>query len=167
MLIANKPFPFSRDGVTLEQAIEGEPVDLPEALVPGMTAGGFVIENKALTGAPESKTIESCDANGDTPEMAAMRDRLDAAYGELVAQFEAEQAKVAELTAQIELLTAQKGDLEPQSTGYSVLDKGNGWLFVTKDGTEVTKGLRKTALEGFEALDDEAKSAFVEANKPE
>lgn len=53
MLIAAKPFPFSRDGVTLEHAIEGQPVDVPDHLVPGLLAEGFV--TKAMGAAPENK----------------------------------------------------------------------------------------------------------------
>lgn len=53
MLIATKPFPFSRDGVTLEHAIEGQPVDVPAHLVPGLMAEGYL--TKAMDGAPENK----------------------------------------------------------------------------------------------------------------
>lgn len=53
MLIAAKPFPFSRDGVTLEHAIEGQPVDVPAHLLPGLMAEGYV--TKAMDAAPENK----------------------------------------------------------------------------------------------------------------
>lgn len=55
----------------------------------------------------------------------------------------------------------------PAKSAYSVKDKGAGWFVVVKDGTEVTKSLRKDALEGFDAKSDTDKAAFAEANKAE
>lgn len=52
MLYATKPFPFSRDGVTLEYAVEGQPVDLPEGLVAGLLAEDYVTKDMAV---PENK----------------------------------------------------------------------------------------------------------------
>ncbi|NPD17588.1 hypothetical protein HOY34_20595 [Xinfangfangia sp. D13-10-4-6] len=71
MLIANKPFPFSRDGVTLEHAVEGKPVDLPEALIAGLEAEGYV--TKASGGTPENKadpfSREAIEALSDKTEI--------------------------------------------------------------------------------------------------
>lgn len=53
------------------------------------------------------------------------------------------------------------------TTGYAVKEKGGGWSVVTKDGEEVTKGLRKDDLEGFDDLSDEDKAAFAELHKKE
>jgi len=53
------------------------------------------------------------------------------------------------------------------SSGYAVKDKGAGWYVVTKDGAEVTKSLRKDAVEGFDAKSDEEKATFVDTNKAE
>lgn len=69
-----KPFPFSRDGVTLEQAVEGA-LDLPDALVPGLEAEGYV--NKAQGGAPENKgsdpfSREAIEALTDKAEIVAL-----------------------------------------------------------------------------------------------
>ncbi|WP_062233188.1 hypothetical protein [Aureimonas sp. N4] len=50
---------------------------------------------------------------------------------------------------------------------YAVKDKGSGWYAVTDGEKEVTKSLRKDALDGFNGLTDDEKRAFVEANKPE
>jgi len=50
-----KPFPFSRNGTTAEHASPGTEVDIPDALVPGLTSEGFVRETKAMAGAPENK----------------------------------------------------------------------------------------------------------------
>lgn len=37
-----KPFPFSRDGITPLRAVAGSIDDIPDALVPGLRAGGFI-----------------------------------------------------------------------------------------------------------------------------
>lgn len=50
-----RPFPFSRDGVTTEQAEPGGAADIPDALVPGLTREGFVREVKAMPAPPENK----------------------------------------------------------------------------------------------------------------
>lgn len=53
------------------------------------------------------------------------------------------------------------------STGYAVTEKSPGWFVVTKDGEPATKAMRKSDLDGFEAMSDEDKGAFVELQKPE
>ena len=61
-----KNFPFSRDGVTPEQAAAGATADIPAHLVPGLEREGYVRraeakdagsspENKMLAAAPENK----------------------------------------------------------------------------------------------------------------
>lgn len=58
------------------------------------------------------------------------------------------------------------GDGKSGSTGsYAVSEKSAGWFVVTQDGKEVTKSLRKDAVDGFDALSDGDKAKFVEANK--
>lgn len=52
-----------------------------------------------------------------------------------------------------------------QMAGYAVADKGRGWFVITKDGQEVTKSLRADDVEGFDALSDDDKGAFVELHK--
>ena len=54
---------------------------------------------------------------------------------------------------------------EVPAAGYAVTQKSPGWFVVTHDGAEVTKALRKDATEGFDAMSDEDKAAFVETNK--
>ena len=44
-----KPFPFSRDGIRIEQAAAGSVADIPDALVAGLRGEGFVA---ALADAP-------------------------------------------------------------------------------------------------------------------
>ncbi|WP_019997261.1 hypothetical protein [Aureimonas ureilytica] len=56
-------------------------------------------------------------------------------------------------------------DDEPEAVAYSIKDKGQGWFVVTADGAEVTKSLRKEAVQGFDAKSDVEKAAFVTENK--
>lgn len=61
-----KPFPFSRDGFTTETASPGVVADIPDALVPGLSAEGFVRETKAMAGAPENKGTGALRDDGPT-----------------------------------------------------------------------------------------------------
>ncbi|WP_174804360.1 hypothetical protein [Martelella limonii] len=56
---------------------------------------------------------------------------------------------------------------EPPKTGYAIAEQSAGWYAVTKDGAVVTKNMRKGDLEGFDAMSDDDKDAFVELHKPE
>jgi hypothetical protein len=47
-----RPFVFSRDGYTVVALAAGDRADVPDALVPGLVAGGFVREAEAEA-APE------------------------------------------------------------------------------------------------------------------
>lgn len=60
-----KPFPFSRNGVTEEQAVVGTTENIPDDLVPGLRAEGLVRETKALAGAPENKSEAKAETKGD------------------------------------------------------------------------------------------------------
>ena len=65
-----KPFPFSRDGITEEQAIVGVPADIPDHLIRGLERAKYVRQTKALAGAPENKvepkTENKADAAAET-----------------------------------------------------------------------------------------------------
>lgn len=58
-----KSFPFSRNGVKIEDAVKDETVDIPDALVEGLEAEGFVerlgeddkVETKVVETTPETK----------------------------------------------------------------------------------------------------------------
>jgi hypothetical protein len=54
-----------------------------------------------------------------------------------------------------------------QAKTYAVIEKSPGWFVIMNDGKEVTKSLRKDAVEGFDEKSDADKAAFVEANKAE
>jgi hypothetical protein len=54
-VIALRPFPFSRDGTTIEEAPDGAEVDIPDAMVPGLTAEGWIA---AIPAPPEEPAIE-------------------------------------------------------------------------------------------------------------
>jgi hypothetical protein len=53
------------------------------------------------------------------------------------------------------------------AAGYAVVESAPGWFVVNKDGVAVTKAMRKADLDGFDAMSDEDKGAFVELQKPE
>lgn len=53
------------------------------------------------------------------------------------------------------------------SLGYQVKEAKPGWFVITKDGSEVTKNFRKAELDGFDAMSDEDKGAFVDLHKKE
>ena len=63
-----KPFPYSRDGIDTKLAKVGETVDVPDALVPGLTKEGFV---EKATGppsksrAPENRALAAAEENKD------------------------------------------------------------------------------------------------------
>jgi hypothetical protein len=48
---------------------------------------------------------------------------------------------------------------------YSVKEKGAGWFVIVDGETEVTKSLRKDAVDGFDDKTDAEKGQFVEAHK--
>lgn len=57
--------------------------------------------------------------------------------------------------------------INPAATGYAVKEKDSGWFVVTKDGEEVTKNFRKADIDGFDAMSDDDKGAFVDLHKKE
>ncbi|WP_370194378.1 MULTISPECIES: hypothetical protein [Aurantimonas] len=58
---------------------------------------------------------------------------------------------------------------DPDVTGgaYSVKQTSPGWFAVFQGDEQVTKGLRKDDVSGFDEFSDADKTAFVEANKAE
>lgn len=63
-----KAFPFSRDGIT---AIHAEPgthgVDIPDALVPGLTAAGYVVaDDDAVPSDEKAALVAEAEALGIT-----------------------------------------------------------------------------------------------------
>lgn len=54
-----------------------------------------------------------------------------------------------------------------QATAYEVKATSPGWFAVFQSDEQVTKGLRKDDVSGFDEFSDADKAAFVEANKAE
>lgn len=70
-----KPFPFSRDGVTAEQAVVGVPADVPDHLVRGLERAKYIRQTKAMAGAPENKVEPAVENKAD----AVITETADAA----------------------------------------------------------------------------------------
>ncbi|KAA0970816.1 hypothetical protein FPY71_10090 [Aureimonas fodinaquatilis] len=131
-------------------------------------AGAIIVDGKGRK-QPEASDVR--DENGDTPEMAEMRKRFDASFAALTTELQAEKSKVGDLEARLAVgQSEQDGPKAPANQagcGYAIAERGPGWFSITFDGKEVTKGLRKDAVERFEKLSDADKKAFVQANKAE
>lgn len=98
--------------------------------------------------------------NGNTVEVGALVDvKGDTIPAGLV-------NKAAELDGgkKIAITNPAKDPVNPV-VGYAVAEKSPGWFVVTKDGVEVTKAMRKSELDGFEAMSDEDKVAFADLHK--
>lgn len=75
-----KPFRFSRDGVTPIEAATGQPVDIPDLLLAGLEAEGFVLAHK-IQPPLENKRTRGVVAPSD--DLAALRARYEAVTGRL------------------------------------------------------------------------------------
>lgn len=149
-----------RGSIVVEPEIWDASKDHP-VVAAQVKAGAIIVDGK---GRKKPEASEDRDENGDTPEMAEMRQRFDASFAAITTELQAEKAKVADLEAQ---LTAAKagGGQGGASPAYTVTEKGSGWFAISQDGKDVTKGLRKDAVEGFDKLSDADKAKFVEQNK--
>ena len=76
-----KTFPISRDGIRAETASAGSEVDIPDALVAGLKAEGYVrtVEAKAMRGAPERQAIEAAQENKE--DRAELREEYERVIG--------------------------------------------------------------------------------------
>lgn len=71
----------------------------------------------------------------------------------------------AESTGYFEISGKAAPAKEPAAPVYTVKDKGAGWFAVFDGDEPVTKAMRKAEIELFDAMTDDEKAAFVEANK--
>lgn len=60
---------------------------------------------------------------------------------------------------------AEKAAEDDRAPAYAVRDKGRGWFVVMNGDQEATKSLRADDVEGFDAMSDEDKAAFVDLHK--
>lgn len=85
MYIAMKDFPFSRNGVTVEYATKGNPVDVPANLVPGLIEARMIAETGKhevkATAPAENKMQAVVENKDDDTELEAVRDRYQEAVG--------------------------------------------------------------------------------------
>jgi hypothetical protein len=63
--------------------------------------------------------------------------------------------------------TAVTNPADDTTPAYEVKATSPGWFAVFDGDEQVTKGLRKDDVDGFDAKSDADKAAFVEANKAE
>ncbi|WP_313666214.1 hypothetical protein [Shinella sp.] len=63
--------------------------------------------------------------------------------------------------------TEGKTPVTNPASAYAVAESSPGWFVVTKDGQPVTKKLRQSDLEGFDAMSEEDKAAFADLQKVE
>ena len=131
----------------------------------------------------EPPVEEGGEGAGDGDELARERaefDRFRSAVDGEMEQLRAEverrgmrnrelQQNLDDATKELEQLRAaqQAGQGSPATPRFlGVKEKAAGWfVIVDASGNEVTKSLRKDAVEGFDAKSDEDKAAFVAANQ--
>lgn len=79
--IAMKDFRFSRNGLTTEDAVKGQPVNVPENLVAGLERERFIAatgEHKNAGASPENKMLGSGPENKD--DLNALRAEYQHAF---------------------------------------------------------------------------------------
>lgn len=69
-----KAFPFSRDGITIEDAVAGTVCDIPDLLVPGLHAARYLYaEGLAPVAPPTALTSPNASASASAPSTAPAR----------------------------------------------------------------------------------------------
>lgn len=64
-----KDFPFSRDGLKIEEALKGAVVDIPDALVDGLTTEGYLaLENGTALAIPPPPAVQRGGSDGSDAE---------------------------------------------------------------------------------------------------
>jgi len=63
--------------------------------------------------------------------------------------------------------TEGKTPVTNPASAYAVSETSPGWFVITKDGEPVTKKLRQSDLEGFDALSEDDRAAFADLHKVE
>lgn len=142
---------------------------------PGQTVNAELTEAQAeRASAIEGVTVEGKPVAGQPKGYVAPLELKidDAAFKDAVKKFEDEiAARDAEITTLKDRIAGLELDLEeakkliPVQPGYEAKHRGGGSWSVMQGDTEVVEKLDKTAAEAFNALSDEDKAKFVEANK--
>lgn len=123
-------------------------------------AGSLIVDGK---GKKKASSGDERDENGDTPEMAEMRQRFDKSYAALNTELEASKAKVAELEKVIAGGASNGSSANPGP--LKAEHHGGGKFNVTQGEAVLLSGLSKAEADDFNAKSDEDKAAFVEASR--
>lgn len=120
-------------------------------------AGTLIVDGK---GKKKPSASDDRDENGDTAEMAEMRQRFDASFSALQTELEAEKAKTADLQAEIAALKQGSAPV-----AFKAEHHGGGKFNVTEGETVHLSGLSKADADAFNAMSAEDQKAYVEAEK--
>lgn len=153
-------------------------------LKPGQTRDDLELSDEQVGRVREIKGLAVLDGtapesrkNGDTPEMARLRARFDAAYAKRGEELDAARNEVStwkekadELEGRLKSANERIAELEAADNEKGLPAKleathrGRG-SFSIMYATELVEGLDKEAADKFNALSDEEKVKFVEANR--
>lgn len=124
--------------------------------------GTLIIDGKGKKKSPAER-----DENGDTPEMAEMRERFDAAYQAVTTELQEAQAKVADLEKAVAERDVRIADLEKGASSGPLKAEhhGGGKFNVTEGETVHLSGLSKADADAFNQMSPEDKAAYVAAEK--
>jgi hypothetical protein len=127
-------------------------------------AGALIVDGK---GKKKAEATADRDENGDTAEMAEMRQRFDAAFAAVTTELDAEKAKVAELENAVADRDAEITALKQNGRSGSLKAEhhGGGKFNVTEGETVHLSGLSKADADAFNAMSDDDKAKYVELNK--
>lgn len=120
-----------------------------------------------IDGRGKKKPAAELDENGDTAEMAEMRQRFDAAFQAVTSELQAEKDKVVDLEKAIAERDARIADLEKGGSAGTLKAEhhGGGKFNVTEGETVHLSGLSKADADAFNAMAANERKAYVEAEK--
>ncbi|MEF2073490.1 hypothetical protein [Consotaella aegiceratis] len=126
----------------------------------------------ALSGDPVSDADTEAEATSDdNPQTVEVLGHFSTVLQEQGAAIEALQQSISDLSGKIDALKANDGSATNEAPKavpvYEVKQTSPGWYAIFEGETQLTKGLRQTDVEGFDAKTDAEKAAFVDANKAE
>ncbi|MCO6050850.1 hypothetical protein NGM99_13785 [Mesorhizobium sp. RP14(2022)] len=148
--------------ITVEPEIWGASKDHP--VVKGAVEAGFLIVDGKGRKKPAG---DDRDENGDTTEMAAMRQQFNASFATVTTELEAQRGRVGELEQVIADRDAEIAKLKEGGVPAAIKAEhhGGGKFNVTQGETVILSGLSKADADKFNGLSDEEKASFIEKAK--